>query len=247
MESTVNQMKTATNILNLNNTLLNTAEDNSDEQVYLKSRFWDIELLYGRHSNSVHKTYAIRATSKLADNESETFLYMDFFNEQAKTTEIELQTFGELDAQDMENIKNYARYLKINDIYTVVDNLDEALIGSIQTDETMEAYNMVCEYVHNNPEAFSLKSENNYNPDLHEGAWLDTDTYAHKYGTVVLAIKNIKVREIFNITDTSKISAIKQALVGKQLLMHKDVKDIILSTGHEEKCCLFVMSENEKC
>lgn len=219
-----------------------TAIENTDlaAQKEFPSDFWTISLLYGAYGDNPRSTYAIQATSRLGKHESAVYLYLDFTQRKSKEIQEDMNDFGYLPEGEFEKMKAYAEYLKINDQIMPVENLD-VLVGGYNK-KAKEYKEMILDYVLENSESIAKKSEGNYEDKKFSGAWLDEDAQINKYGEVVFALVNSKLKEILNITDTTKLGQIKTQLVLDGFLINKEPKDITLSTGNEKKCSLFRMS-----
>lgn len=216
-----------------------TAIDNTDSAAKkdFSSKYWTISLLYGAYGDNPRSTYAIEAISRLGDKESAVYLYSEFTHKKSKDIQEDMNDFGFLPEGEFEKMKAYAEYLKINNLYTPVANLD-VLVGGYNK-KVKEYKEMILDYVLENSESIAKKSEGNYEDKKFSGAWLDEDVQINKYGEVVFALVNSKLKEILNITDTKKLGQIKHQLNLDGFLLNKEPKDITLSKGNEKKCSLF--------
>lgn len=201
------------------------------------SNFWSVSLLYGTYDDNPRCTYAIKVTSKLGNQEYAVYLYSEFTHKKSKDIKEDMNDFGFLPEGEFENMKTYAEYLKIYNLYTPVANLN-VLVGGYNK-KVKEYKEMILDYVLENSESIAKKSEGNYEDKKFSGAWLDEEIQINKYGEVVFALVNFKLKEILNITDTTKLGQIKAQLFLDGFLINKEPKDITLSKGNEKKCSLF--------
>lgn len=209
-----------------------------------ESKSYDLSLLYGPYEDNPRSTYAVKATSKLGKHESAVYLYVDFTKKKCNEIQEEMDDFGYMVKGEFEKMKAYAEYLKIHDKFEAVDNLDVLVAGY---DTKIAAYEeAIRDFVLENSESITKKSAHDYQDDKHNGAWLDEPTQINKYGETVFALVNSKLREILDVTDTTKLGKIKSQMVRDGFLINKEPKDITLSTGNEKKCSLFRISPSEQ-
>lgn len=242
--TTENEKSNSEVLEEMNGTLEVIENANVGTQMKFESKFWSITLLYGKYDDNPLSTYAVKVTSKLGNHESAVYLYADFTKKRGSEIQEEMGDFGYLLKGEFEKMKAYAEYLKINDKFEPVDNLDVLTAGC---DKKIADYEeMIRDFVMENSESFTKKSLNDYTDDKHNGAWLDNSMYIKKYGEKVCAIVNGNLKEILNISDTTKMGKIKNQMVRDGFLINKVPKDITLSTGNEKNCSLFRISSDKQ-
>ncbi|WP_101697166.1 hypothetical protein [Clostridium minihomine] len=229
-------------------TEIESVECNS--KVKLDSQLWDIKLKYGKLKAQKHFTYAIKVICKTGKQEEDCFLYSAFTGKEAESIRKEMDNWGSCDLEEFEKLKRYAEYLKLKDIYSESDLLDDLLENCEEEENSInieEYKKQICSYIENNYESIALKSENTFKMDAYTGAWLDTPRLMKKYdGEIVLALLNSKVDELLEITDTKKLGLVKGQMEKEGFLVFKKPQDVTLSTGNEKKCSIFRISPDKE-
>lgn len=179
------------------------AVDRVKEMVNPVADLWEIELLYGKHPSYTENTYAVKFTTKLEGRASKCFLVIDLrerFDEFLR----DLNVFGSMEKNELHKAIDYVKYLKINGIFRRVPNLLAEMEGSASLDESLELFEMVCDAVINDPDAFPTISSGAYQHGVSSGVILDTDQYVSKYGVNAVGVTTEALQEILGLEGSTK-------------------------------------------
>jgi hypothetical protein len=185
---------------------------------------WDLQLIWGKHSAHGHNIYAVRFISKLAGNYEKIYLESDL---KLKSVEIlhELNLIGVIERQDLQATLLYLKRLKINGIYEEVEDLEDLLTPT--TDDALQYYDLLSDFIQNNQDLFSKITQNEYNPDLNFGIHLDSPLYLQKYfveaGYTIFALPTDRLLDILNLVEarSNRVQEILQTWLSDNLLLKR--------------------------
>lgn len=216
------------------------------------NRFWEVYLLYGYHSKYDYPVYAVKVRSKLGTHAQKTFMYDDFVFHFDKKVKPVLGVMGYLGVGNNKIIQNdiitVAETMMQNDEYIDLSDKKDQGIEYMLADETSSEdvdkyFDNLMAKVKEEPDNIACKSENNFDKNKHNGAWLDTEYYKSKnvYGKETLAIMVSKFSDMIDLGSNKVKKSFVEAFVRSKYILtgensHTVEKDITLATGKQERC-----------
>lgn len=199
------------------------ANPNPKEVINPVADLWDIELIYGKHSDFSELTYGVRYTTRLEGNASKCYLVVEL-REKFEEVLKELNVFGAIEKAELHKSIDYIKYLKIKGVFTRVPNLSAAMEGAASADESLELFGMIEEAILNNTEAFPTISSDEYKHNDSLGVILDSEQYTIKYGANAVGITTEGLLEILGLEGNTKnvrLTEIARGWKEQGLLLHK--------------------------
>jgi len=177
-------------------------QPSTSELINPVSSLWSVELLYGKHPNFSEKTYAVRLTTKLIGGAARCYLVLDL-DDNIDAYVRELNVFGHITRADYYRLLSYVHDLKINGVFTQVENLLDYINGITDQDEGNAYYDIVADAVCSDIERFPTISSDSYVHGESPGVRMDTEFYHAKYDTPI-AVSSEYLYDVFQLEGTNK-------------------------------------------
>lgn len=189
----------------------------------------DLCLHSGFNPKYGYKSYAIELRSRLKHGGSVVFEYEEILAGNASIKERiirELKRIGTYTPNDYERLVNLVEYLKQEDLFFEHESLAKFLPNAIKYELGIEYYLNLTHFINTNIKLFASEKLNNWDPEIHKGCILDSQSSIEKNGGILLAIlpdlikyaiKNVEN----NVISTNMKGAIKTDLINLGVLINR--------------------------